>query len=51
MAITKSAKKRSAKPLSKSGVLQAVTDAVGEELSRKHVKLVVETPRRSGTGS
>jgi DNA-binding protein HU-beta len=43
MAITKSAKKTSTKPLSKSGVLQAVTDAVGEELSRKHVKLVVET--------
>jgi DNA-binding protein HU-beta len=43
MAASKSAKKTSAKPLSKSGVLQAVTDAVGEELSRKHVKLVVET--------
>jgi nucleoid DNA-binding protein len=43
MAATKSAKKTSTKPLSKSGVLQAVTDAVGEELSRKHVKLVVET--------
>jgi nucleoid DNA-binding protein len=43
MAISKSGKKTSSKPLSKSAVLQAVTDAVGEELSRKHVKLVVET--------
>ena len=31
------------KPLSKSQVLQAVADAVGEEVSRKHVKEVVET--------
>jgi DNA-binding protein HU-beta len=31
------------KPLSKSEILNAVTDAVGEELSRKHVKQVVET--------
>ncbi len=43
MAASKSAKKSSSKPLSKNAVLQAVTDAVGEELSRKHVKLVVET--------
>jgi DNA-binding protein HU-beta len=43
MAASKAAKKTNAKPLSKSAVLQAVTDAVGEELSRKHVKLVVET--------
>ena len=43
MAASKSAKKTSSKPLSKNAVLQAVTDAVGEELSRKHVKLVVET--------
>ena len=45
MAITKSAKKTSTKPLSKSGVLQAVTDAVGEELSRKHVKLYIRALR------
>ena len=31
------------KPLSKSAILQAVSDAVGEEVSRKHVKEVVET--------
>src|SRR5579883_987115 len=31
------------KPLSKSAVLQAVTEGVGEELSRKQVKLVFET--------
>ena len=31
------------KPLSKSGILQAVSDVVGEEVSRKHVKEVVET--------
>ena len=42
MAAAKSGKKSSAKPLSKSGVLQAVTDAAGEELSRKQIKLVVE---------
>jgi len=31
------------KPLSKSALLQAVSDAVGEEVSRKHVKEVVES--------
>ena len=31
------------KPLSKSDILNAVADAVGEELSRKHVKQIVET--------
>ena len=36
-------KKASGKALSKSAVLQAVTDAVGDEISRKHVKQVVET--------
>ncbi len=42
MAKATTAKK--AKPLSKSGVLQAVTEAVGDEgLSRKQVKIVVET--------
>jgi nucleoid DNA-binding protein len=43
MAASKQAKKSSAKPLSKSAVLQAITDALGDELSRKHIKLVVET--------
>ena len=36
------AKKKTNKPLSKSAVLQAVTDSVGEELTRKQVKQVVE---------
>jgi hypothetical protein len=31
------------KPLSKSEILNAIADAVREELSRKHVKQVVET--------
>jgi DNA-binding protein HU-beta len=31
------------KPLSKSAVLQAVTEVIGEEIPRKHVKMVVET--------
>jgi nucleoid DNA-binding protein len=31
------------KPLSKSQVLQAVADTVGEEVSKKHVKQIVET--------
>ncbi|MGA3125016.1 MAG: HU family DNA-binding protein [Polyangiaceae bacterium] len=31
------------KPLSKSAILQAVTEAGGEEISRKHVKQVIET--------
>src|SRR5829696_10183560 len=39
----KTTKKTSNKPLSKSGLLQAVTETVGEEVSRKNVKLVVET--------
>jgi DNA-binding protein HU-beta len=44
MAKTATAKKTSSsKPLSKSAILQAVADAIGEDMSRKHVKLVVET--------
>ena len=43
MAKSGQAKKSSTKPLSKSAILEAVTNAVGEELSRKQVKLVVET--------
>jgi DNA-binding protein HU-beta len=31
------------KPMSKSAVLQAVADAVGDEVPRKHVKHVVES--------
>ena len=31
------------KPLSKSAILEAVTNAVGEDLSKKQVKLVMET--------
>jgi DNA-binding protein HU-beta len=36
-------KSASSKPLSKSAILELVTTAIGEELSRKQVKLVVET--------
>ena len=36
-------KKTSNKPLSKSAVLQVVADALGEEVSKKQIKLVVET--------
>jgi len=43
MAKSGQAKKSSTKPLSKSAILEAVTNAIGEELSRKQVKLVVET--------
>ncbi|HEY6462960.1 MAG TPA: HU family DNA-binding protein [Polyangiaceae bacterium] len=31
------------KPMSKSEILQAVTEEIGEDISRKHVKQVVET--------
>ena len=31
------------KPMSKSEILQAVVDEIGEDISRKHVKQVVET--------
>ena len=43
MAKSGQAKKSSTKPLSKSAILEAVTNAIGDELSRKQVKLVVET--------
>jgi nucleoid DNA-binding protein len=36
------AKKKTNKPLSKSAVLQAVTDSLGEEMTRKQVAQVVE---------
>jgi DNA-binding protein HU-beta len=41
--MAKAPKKTSNKPLSKSAILEAVTNAVGEDLSKKQVKLVVET--------
>jgi DNA-binding protein HU-beta len=37
------AKSTKSKPLSKSDVLNAVVDAVGEEVARKHVKAVIES--------
>ena len=43
MAKSGQAKKTSSKPLSKSAILEAVVDAIGEDISRKQVKLVVET--------
>lgn len=43
MAKTGQAKKSGTKPLSKSAILEAVTNAIGEDISRKQVKLVVET--------
>lgn len=36
-------KKASSKSMSKSGLIQALSDTVGEELSRKQVKAVLET--------
>ena len=41
--MAKAAKKSTNKPLSKSAILEAVTESVGDELSRKQVKLVMET--------
>lgn len=44
MAKANTGKKGKNKPLSKSAILQAVTEEIGEgDISRKHVKLVVET--------
>ena len=37
------AKKTSSKPLSKSAVLNAVAESVGDDIPRKHVKQVVES--------
>jgi nucleoid DNA-binding protein len=37
------AKKTSSKPLSKSAVLNAVAESVGDEVPRKSVKLVIES--------
>jgi nucleoid DNA-binding protein len=36
-------KKTNSKPLSKSALLEAITNAVGEDMSKKQVKLVMET--------
>ena len=40
--MAKPATTKKTKPLSKSEILNAVSDAVGEEVSKKHVKDVVE---------
>jgi len=40
--MAKPATTKKTKPLSKSEILNAVSDAIGEELSAKHVKAVVE---------
>jgi DNA-binding protein HU-beta len=40
--LAKPATTRKTKPLSKSDVLNAAADAIGEELSKKHVKEIVE---------
>jgi DNA-binding protein HU-beta len=41
--MAKASKKTTNKPLSKNAILEAVTNAVGDDLSKKQVKLVVET--------
>ena len=41
--MAKSTTEKKNKPLSKREIVQAVADAIGEEISRKHVKEVVET--------
>jgi nucleoid DNA-binding protein len=41
--MAKPATTKKTKPLSKSEILHAVADAIGEEVSRKHVKQVFET--------
>ena len=40
--MAKTATTKKAKPLSKAEILNAIADAVGEEVSRKHVKAVLE---------
>ena len=40
--MAKPATTKKTKPLSKSEMLNAIADAIGDELSRKHVKAVVE---------
>jgi nucleoid DNA-binding protein len=41
--MAKTSNKTNSKPLSKSAILEAITNAVGEDLSKKQVKLVMET--------
>ena len=41
--MAKASKKTTNKPLSNNAILEAVTSAIGEDLSKKQVKLVVET--------
>jgi nucleoid DNA-binding protein len=41
--MAKASKKTTNKPLSKNAILEAITSAVGEDLSKKQIKLVVET--------
>src|SRR4051794_17284389 len=41
--MAKASKKTNNKPISKNAILEAITNAVGEDLSKKQIKLVVET--------
>ncbi len=41
--MAKAPKKTTNKPLSKNAILEAITSAVGEDLSKKQIKLVLET--------
>jgi DNA-binding protein HU-beta len=41
--MAKASKKTTNKPLSKNAILEAITSAVGEDLSKKQIKMVVET--------
>ena len=41
--MAKSTAAKKAKPLSKSEILHAVSDEIGEDVSKKHVKQIVET--------
>jgi nucleoid DNA-binding protein len=43
LTMAKASKKTNNKPLSKGALLEAITNAVGEDLSKKQVKLVMET--------
>jgi DNA-binding protein HU-beta len=41
--MAKDKKKSSSKPLTKSAILESISETIGEELTRKQVKAVVET--------
>ena len=43
LSLMANASKKSNKPLSKSAILELITNAVGDDLSKKQVKLVMET--------